>query len=159
MEKAATTASILEVVVTGAKIPYLGMQKLKLETIKTTQAKEIASLKKRVKKLERKRKSKNSKDEFIQDCAIVDEVSTGDAVNTAGTEVNTASELVTTTGVSVSTVEPITTASVNITTAGVSVSTAKPITTASVIITTAEPITPPTTTTTTVFEDKDLTIA
>ncbi|GKB65293.1 hypothetical protein Tco_0921479 [Tanacetum coccineum] len=167
----------------GAKIPYWGMQKLKtslrsaykqsmttlqkltllevldLETTKTAQAKEIASLKKRVKKLERKRKSK-TRDEFIQDgfdadmdevfkdvegdaeqviSTVADEVSTGDAVNSAtGTEVNTASAPVTTAGVSVSTAEPITTASVN--------------------ITTAEPITPPTTTTT-VFEDEDLTIA
>ncbi|GJW23484.1 hypothetical protein Tco_0034106 [Tanacetum coccineum] len=69
--------------------------------------------------------------------AAVDEVPTGDAVNTDGTEVNTASALVTTVGVSISTVEPITTASVN--------------------ITTVEPITPPTTTT--IFEDEDLTIA
>ncbi|GJS93468.1 hypothetical protein Tco_0800436 [Tanacetum coccineum] len=59
-------------------------------------------------------------------------------VNTAGTEVYTASAPVTTAGVSISTAEPITTASVN--------------------ITTAEPITPPTTITT-IFEDEDLTIA
>ncbi|GJY41291.1 hypothetical protein Tco_0428561 [Tanacetum coccineum] len=169
---------------------------LDLETTKTAQAKEIASLKKRVKKLERKRKSKTpgmnlfkigtssrrslgeedaskqgrnlkqgkqssifeesdfddegfdaDMDEVFKDVegdaeqvisAAADEVSTGDAVNTAGTEVNTASASVTTAGVSVSTAEPITTASVN--------------------ITTAEPITPPTTTTT-VFEDEDLTIA
>ncbi|GKA35254.1 hypothetical protein Tco_0721745, partial [Tanacetum coccineum] len=45
-----------------------------------------------------------------------------------------------------------------ITTAGISVSTAEPITTSIVNITTAEPTTPPTTTTT-VFKDKDLTIA
>ncbi|GKD81268.1 hypothetical protein Tco_1348107 [Tanacetum coccineum] len=169
---------------------------LDLETTKTAQAKEIASLKKRVKKLERKRKSKTpgmnlfkigtsrrrslgeedaskqgrnlkqgkqssifeesdfddegfdaDMDEVFKDVegdaeqvisAAADEVPTGDAVNTAGTEVNTASAPVTTAGVSVSTAEPITTASVN--------------------ITTAEPITPPTTTTT-VFEDEDLTIA
>ncbi|GJS56950.1 hypothetical protein Tco_0651734 [Tanacetum coccineum] len=169
---------------------------LDLETTKTAQAKEIASLKKRVKKLERKRKSKTpgmnlfkigtsrrrslgeedaskqgrnlkqgkqssifeesdfddegfdaDMDEVFKDVegdaeqvisAAADEVPTGDAVNTAGTEVNTASAPVTTAGVSVSTAEPITTASVN--------------------ITTAEPITPPTTTTT-IFEDEDLTIA
>ncbi|GJY87888.1 hypothetical protein Tco_0502516 [Tanacetum coccineum] len=40
-----------------------------------------------------------------------DELPTGDAVNTAGTKVNTASALVTTVGISVSTTEPITTAS------------------------------------------------
>ncbi|GJT25225.1 hypothetical protein Tco_0895162 [Tanacetum coccineum] len=69
--------------------------------------------------------------------AAADEVPTGDVVNTAGTEVNTASAQVTTASASVSIVEPITTASVN--------------------ITTAKLITPPTTTT--VFEDEDLTIA
>ncbi|GKA75158.1 retrovirus-related pol polyprotein from transposon TNT 1-94 [Tanacetum coccineum] len=58
-------------------------------------------------------------------------------INTVGTEVNNASASVTTAGVSVSTAEPITTVNVN--------------------ITTAELITPPTTTT--VFEDEDLTIA
>ncbi|GJU61247.1 hypothetical protein Tco_1243082 [Tanacetum coccineum] len=137
-----------------------------LETTKTAQAKEISSLKKRVKNLERKRKSKTlgmnlfkiesdfddegfdvDMDEVFKDVegdaeqvisAAVDEVSTGDAVNTAGTEVYTASAPVTTAGVSVSTAEPITTASVN--------------------INTAEPITPPTTITT-IFEDEDLTIA
>ncbi|GJY56714.1 hypothetical protein Tco_0455829 [Tanacetum coccineum] len=169
---------------------------LDLETTKTAQAKEIASLKKRVKKLERKRKSKTpgmnlfkigtsrrrslgeedaskqgrnlkqgkqssifeesdfddegfdaDMDEVFKDVkgdaeqvisAAADEVPTGDAINTDGTKVNTASAPVTT--------------------AGVSVSTAKPITTASVNITTAEPITPPTTTTT-IFEDEDLIIA
>ncbi|GJX52590.1 hypothetical protein Tco_0280959, partial [Tanacetum coccineum] len=70
--------------------------------------------------------------------AVADEVSTSDAVNTAGTKVNTASAPITTAGISVSTAEPITTSIVN--------------------ITTAEPTTPPTTTTT-VFKDKDLTIA
>ncbi|GJS82983.1 hypothetical protein Tco_0749524 [Tanacetum coccineum] len=135
---------------------------LDLETTKTAQAKEIASLKKRVKKLERKRKSKTPgmdlfkivMDEAIErvyeadkdvegdaeqviSAAAVD-VSTGDAVTTASVEVNTASAPSTTVGVSVSTAEPITTASVN--------------------ITTAEPSTP-LTTTTTVIEDEDLTIA
>ncbi|GJT50290.1 hypothetical protein Tco_0976447, partial [Tanacetum coccineum] len=69
--------------------------------------------------------------------AAANEVPTGDAVNIVGTEVNTASAPVTTTGVSVSTAKPINTASIN--------------------ITTAEPITP--LTTTTVFEDEDLIIA
>nr|GEU31903.1 putative reverse transcriptase, RNA-dependent DNA polymerase [Tanacetum cinerariifolium] len=58
--------------------------------------------------------------------AAEDEVSIGDAFNTAATEVNTASASVTTAGISVSTVEPNT---------------------------------PPSTTTTTVIEDEDLTIA
>ncbi|GKB53273.1 hypothetical protein Tco_0904026, partial [Tanacetum coccineum] len=91
---------------------------LDLETTKAAQAKEIASLKKRVKKLERKK-------EVISVAA--DEVPTGDTVNTVDMEVNTASAPVTTAGVSVSTTEPITTASIN--------------------ITAAEPITPPPTTT------------
>ncbi|GKA49022.1 hypothetical protein Tco_0741980 [Tanacetum coccineum] len=56
---------------------------LDLETTKTAQANEIASLKKRV------------------ISAAVDKVPTGDAVNTASTEVNTASTPVTTAGVSV----------------------------------------------------------
>ncbi|GKD74953.1 hypothetical protein Tco_1333235 [Tanacetum coccineum] len=115
---------------------------LNLETIKTAQAKEIASFKKRVKNLDRKRKSKTlgmnlfkiDMDEMFKDVegdakqvisAAADEVPTNDAGNTAGTEVNTTSAPVTTAGVSVST---------------------------------AEPITPPTTTTT-VFKDEDLIIA
>ncbi|GKA69711.1 ribonuclease H-like domain-containing protein [Tanacetum coccineum] len=127
---------------------------LDLETTKTAQAKEIASLKKRVKKLERKRKSKTlgmslfkiDMDEVFKDVegdaeqvisAASNEVPTGDAVNIAGTKVNTASAPVTIAGVSVSTTEPITTTSVNITTAK---STTTP-------------------TTTTVFEDEDLIIA
>ncbi|GKD69478.1 hypothetical protein Tco_1323568 [Tanacetum coccineum] len=166
---------------------------LDLEKTKTAQAKD-ASLKKKVKKLERKRKSKNLRmnlfkigtfrrrslgeedvskqgrnlkqgkqssifeesnfddegfdaymDEVFKDVegdaeqvisAAVDEISTSDAVDTAGTKVNTASAPITTAGVSVSTAEPITTA-------GVSVST-------------AEPITPPITTT--IFEDDNLII-
>ncbi|GJS11185.1 putative ribonuclease H-like domain-containing protein [Tanacetum coccineum] len=101
---------------------------LNLETTKTAQAKEIASLKKRVKNLERKRKLKTpgmnlfkiDMDEVFKDIegdaeqvinAATNEVSTGDTVNTAGTEVNTANAPVTTVGVSVSTAEPITTAS------------------------------------------------
>ncbi|GKF18398.1 hypothetical protein Tco_0063316 [Tanacetum coccineum] len=115
---------------------------LDLETTKTNQAKYIASLKKRVKKFERKRKLKTpgmnlfkiDMDEVFKDVegdakqvisAVVDEVSTGDVVNTAGTEVNIVSAPVTTAGVSVSI---------------------------------AKPITPPPTTTT-IFEDEDLTIA
>ncbi|GKE58101.1 hypothetical protein Tco_1497286, partial [Tanacetum coccineum] len=76
MEKAATTASSLEAELDSSNINRTqsmatlnepshqgtgsgsGPRVLDLETTKTTQAKEIASLKKRVKKLERKRKSK-----------------------------------------------------------------------------------------------------
>ncbi|GKD45519.1 hypothetical protein Tco_1270164, partial [Tanacetum coccineum] len=168
---------------------------LDLETTKTAQAKEIASLKKRVKKLERKRKSKTPRmnlfkigtskrrslgeedaskqgrnlkqgkqrlifkeshfddegfdadmNEVFKDVegdaeqvisADAYEVTTGDAVNTAGIEVNTASAPVTIVGVSVTTAEPITTASE--------------------VVTAAKPSTP--TTTTTVIEDEDLIIA
>ncbi|GKE77609.1 hypothetical protein Tco_1543729, partial [Tanacetum coccineum] len=82
---------------------------LDLETTKTAQAKEIASLKKRVKKLEMKKEVKKfgyfddegfdadmdevfkyvegDADKVIS--AFADEVPTGDAVNTDGTEVNT----------------------------------------------------------------------
>ncbi|GJT94902.1 hypothetical protein Tco_1090420 [Tanacetum coccineum] len=138
---------------------------LDLETTKTAQANEIASLKKRVKKLEKKRKSKTpgmnlfkidtssrgslgsdfdeefdaNMDEAIEQVYDdnKDTVDEGEVqVPTADMEVNTASAPVTTVGVSVSPTEPITTVSVN--------------------ITTAEPTTP---LTTTVFEDEDLTIA
>ncbi|GKA25292.1 hypothetical protein Tco_0711401 [Tanacetum coccineum] len=136
-----------------------------METTKTTQAKEIANLQKRVKKLERKRKSrtpwmnlfKGKQKSFFEDSdfdeefdadmdemfkyikgdaeqvisAVVDEVPTSDAVNTAGTKANTASAPVTTVGVSVST--------------------------AGENITTVEPSTP--LTTTNIPDEEDLTIA
>nr|GEY25265.1 hypothetical protein [Tanacetum cinerariifolium] len=60
------------------------------------------------------------------------------------TKINTASTSITTANINITTTEPVTTVSAPITTAGVSVST-------------AEPSTPPTTTT--VIEDEDLTIA
>ncbi|GJU58768.1 uncharacterized mitochondrial protein-like protein [Tanacetum coccineum] len=132
----------------------LSARVLDLETTKTAHAKKIVNLKKRVKKLKRKRKSRTSgmnlfkievfeesnfddedfdadMDEVFKDVegdaeqvisAAADEVSTGDAVNTAGTE-------------------PVTTASASV---------------VSVSVTTVEPSTPPTTT---IFEDEDLTIA
>ncbi|GJS84560.1 putative ribonuclease H-like domain-containing protein [Tanacetum coccineum] len=138
---------------------------LDLETTKTAQAKEIASLKKRVKELERKRKSKTpgmnlfnigtsrrrslgEEDESKQGRnlkqgkhSLIFEDRDFDeefGVPTVDMEVNTASAPVTTTGVSVSIAKPITIVSVN--------------------ITTAEPNTPPPPTTT-VIEDEDLTIA
>ncbi|GJS81909.1 hypothetical protein Tco_0748450 [Tanacetum coccineum] len=114
---------------------------LDLEKAKTAQAKKIDSLKKRVKKLEKRRRSRTlgmnlfkigtsrirslgfdaDMDEVFKYVkgdakqvisAVADEVPTGNAVNTAGTEVNTASAPVTTTGVSVSTVDPVTTVGV-----------------------------------------------
>ncbi|GKE16001.1 hypothetical protein Tco_1423578 [Tanacetum coccineum] len=168
---------------------------LDLKTTNTAQAKEIANLKKRVNKLEKRKRSRTLRmnlfkigtsrkrslgeedaskhgrnlkqgkqrsifeerdfddkgfdaymDEVFKDVKgdakqlinyVAEEVSTGDAVNTAGAEVNTASAPVTTAGVYVTPAEPITTVSIN--------------------ITIAKPITP--LTTTIVFEDKDLTIA
>ncbi|GJR12706.1 putative ribonuclease H-like domain-containing protein [Tanacetum coccineum] len=173
---------------------------LDLETTKTAQAKEIASLKKRVKKLERKRKSKttgmnlfkigtsrrrslgeedaskqernlkqssifkesdfNEEFDANMDKAIeqvydanTDTVEEGEfQVPTTNMEVNTASTSVTAASIN------ITTVSAPVTTVGISVNPAEPITTASKVVTTAEPSTPPTTTTT-IFEDEDLTIA
>ncbi|GJV02629.1 hypothetical protein Tco_1336198 [Tanacetum coccineum] len=113
---------------------------LALETSKTAQDFVINKLKKKVKRLEKnqmERKSFKTKPMFDDSDfgeLDVDEAMKnvkGDTVNVGGT-VNTA-----TTGVSA--------ASASVTTAGVSIST-------------AEPITPPTTTTS-VFEDEDLTIA
>nr|GEU54769.1 ribonuclease H-like domain-containing protein [Tanacetum cinerariifolium] len=58
LERAATTATSLDaVVVPGAKKPW-GILLLRLETTKTTKALEIDSLKRRVKKLERTKRSK-----------------------------------------------------------------------------------------------------
>ncbi|GJU16910.1 putative ribonuclease H-like domain-containing protein [Tanacetum coccineum] len=58
VERAATTASSLETNLEELRLYTTMLMVLDLETTKTAQAKEIASLKKRVKKLERKRKSK-----------------------------------------------------------------------------------------------------
>ncbi|GKA85245.1 putative ribonuclease H-like domain-containing protein [Tanacetum coccineum] len=98
---------------------------LNFETTKTAQAKEIANLKKRVNKLEKRKRSRTpgmnlfkiDMDEVFKDVegdaeqvinAAADEVPTDDAINTAGTEVNTANAPVTTAGVSISTAEPVT---------------------------------------------------
>ncbi|GKE45674.1 hypothetical protein Tco_1472958, partial [Tanacetum coccineum] len=156
----------------------LSKRVLALENIKTTQDLEITNLNKRLKKLEKKKKSrtlqlkrrlfkfmiessakkslgdqedasKQGKNEIDQDEWISwfqEDAKTqrrcGVSVTTASS--NTASTSITTASINITTVEPVTTASVPITTAGVSVST-------------VEPSTPPTTTT--IIEDKDLTIA
>ncbi|GJZ79348.1 hypothetical protein Tco_0644185 [Tanacetum coccineum] len=115
-----------------------------LENVKDAQALEIKQLKKRVKKLEKRKKSrtpqlkrrlfkvriKSSAEKSLED----EETQGRYGISIAG----------------VTTAEPVTTASAPITTAGVSVSTAEPCT--------AEPSTPPPTTIT-VIEDDDLTIA
>ncbi|GJY24092.1 hypothetical protein Tco_0397750 [Tanacetum coccineum] len=182
MERAATTAFGLEVEQDSGSGPRVNTLKsredrlklkelmdlytklsdrvLDLETTKIAQAKKIANLIKRVKNLERKRKSRPPRmnlfkidrdfdeefdanmDEAIEQVydANKDTVEEGEVqVPTANMEVNTASASVTTVGVFVSTTEPITTVIVN--------------------ITIVEPSTPSTTTTTTVIEDEDLTIA
>ncbi|GJR13355.1 hypothetical protein Tco_0796007 [Tanacetum coccineum] len=108
---------------------------LDLETTKTAQAKEIASLKKRVKKLERKRKSKTPGMNLFKIGSDFDEEFDAN-MDEAIEQVYDANK---------DTVEKE------------KFSTTGPITTASVNITAAEPTTPPTITT--VFEDEDLTIA
>ncbi|GJY04539.1 hypothetical protein Tco_0370479 [Tanacetum coccineum] len=102
---------------------------LDLETTKTAQAKEIASLKKRVKSYKAIEQVYDANKDTVEEGEV--------QVPTANMEVNTASAPVTTAGVSVSTTNPITNVSVN--------------------ITTAETSTPPTTPTI-VIEDEDLTI-
>ncbi|GJW27702.1 retrovirus-related pol polyprotein from transposon TNT 1-94 [Tanacetum coccineum] len=178
MERAATTASSLEARAGLWKLKELmdlytklSDRVLDLETTKTAQAKEIASLKKRVKKLERKRKSNTPRMNLFKIGSSIFEESDFDdegfdadmdevfkdvkrdaeqVISDAADKVSTA-DTVNTVGTKVNT------ASAPVTIAGVSVSTAKPITTASVNITTAEPITH-LTTTRTIFEDEDLII-
>ncbi|GKA95755.1 hypothetical protein Tco_0817850 [Tanacetum coccineum] len=123
---------------------------LALENIKTAQDLKITNLKKRVKKLERKKKSRTLqlKRRLFK---VRIESSTEKSLEDAKTqgryghdiEINIASTSITTVSINITTAEPVTTASVPITTAGVSVST-------------AEPSTPPTIT---LIEDEDLTIA
>ncbi|GKE71910.1 hypothetical protein Tco_1529982, partial [Tanacetum coccineum] len=112
---------------------------LALENIKTAQDLEITHLKKRVKKLERKKKSRNPqlKRRLFK---VRTESSADKRLEDAKTQGRYGH------GISITTVEPVTTVSAPITTAGVPVST-------------AEPSTLTTTTTTTFIEDEDLTIA
>ncbi|GKD91647.1 hypothetical protein Tco_1367154 [Tanacetum coccineum] len=108
---------------------------LALENIKTAQDLEITNLKRRVKKLEMKKKSRNPqlkrrlfKGRYGHD-----------------TEINTASTSITTARISITTAEHVITSSA-------------PIATASVSVSTAEPSNPPTTTTN-FIKDEDLIIA
>ncbi|GJW85361.1 hypothetical protein Tco_0158506 [Tanacetum coccineum] len=121
---------------------------LNLDTTKPLLKQGIASLKKRVKKLEKKRKSKTPRMNLFKIGTSSRRSLFEEDASKQGRNLKQ--------GKQSSIFEDINTASALVTTAGVSVSTAEPITTASVNITTAEPITPPTTT---VFEDEDLTIA
>ncbi|GJU73725.1 putative ribonuclease H-like domain-containing protein [Tanacetum coccineum] len=131
---------------------------LDLENVKDAQALEIKRLKKRAKSLLRKDlgdpkdASKQGRNEIDQDKGISwfqeDAETQGRYGHDIG--VNSASTLITTASINITTVEPVTTASAPVTTAGVSVSNAEPSTPP-----------PPTTTTTTITptEDEDLTIA
>ncbi|GJW07516.1 putative ribonuclease H-like domain-containing protein [Tanacetum coccineum] len=120
-----------------------------LENIKTAQDLEINNLKKRVKKLEKKKKSRTPqlKRRLFK---VRIESSAEKSLETQGryghdTKINTASTSITTASINITTIEPIITVSAPIATAGVPIST-------------VEPSTPPTTTTT-FIEDEDLTIA
>ncbi|GJU63780.1 putative ribonuclease H-like domain-containing protein [Tanacetum coccineum] len=109
-------------------------------------------LKKRVKKLESKKKSRTPQLKRRLFKVRIESSAEKKDLETQGryshdTGVNTASISITTASINITTVEPVTTASAPVTIAGVFVST-------------AEPSTPPiTTTTTTPIEDEDLTIA
>ncbi|GJX12534.1 hypothetical protein Tco_0204292, partial [Tanacetum coccineum] len=147
---------------------------LDLENVKDAQALEIKKLKKRVKKLEKKKKSrtpqlkrrlfkvriessaeqslgdqedKQGRNEINQDEGISWFQEDAETQGRYGhdTEINTASTSITTASINITTAKLVITASALIATAGVSVST-------------AEPSTPPTTTTT-FIEDEDLIIA
>ncbi|GJY03966.1 hypothetical protein Tco_0369906 [Tanacetum coccineum] len=119
---------------------------LDLETTKTAQAKEIANLKKRVKKMERKRKLRTpGKNLFKIDSGFDEEFDAN--MDEAIEQVYDANK---------DTVEE---GEVEVPTVDMEVNTASaPVTTAGVSVTTAEPSTPPTTTTT-IIEDEDLTIS
>ncbi|GJY80972.1 hypothetical protein Tco_0493723 [Tanacetum coccineum] len=151
---------------------------LDLETTKTAQAKKIANLKKRVKKLERKRKSrtpgmnlfkigtsrrsslgkkdaskqgrnlKQGEQSLIFKDSDFDEDLDNANMDEAIKQIFDANK------------DKVEEGEVQVPTADMEVNTASAsITTAGVSISTAKPTTPPTTTTTTVFEDEDLTIA
>ncbi|GJR31317.1 hypothetical protein Tco_1107549 [Tanacetum coccineum] len=140
MERAATTASSLEAeqdnVVPGAKIPYWGVQKLKLglKLFRDGKLKDCSRLgdpkaEKESQKIGKGTKGKNSMDEALQDCNfdVLDDAmenveggSTAEQITTAGDTLNTASINVSATGpLHVSTVGPS-----NVSAAGPSTSTA-----------------------------------
>ncbi|GKE35058.1 hypothetical protein Tco_1454380 [Tanacetum coccineum] len=148
---------------------------LALENIKTAQDLEITNLKKRVKKLEKKTKSRNPKLKRrlfkvrIESSAEKSLGAQEDASKQGRNEIDQDEgiswfqEDVETQGRYGHDIE-INTASTSITTASINITTVEPVTTASALITTAgvfvstaEPSTPPTTTI--LIEDEDLTIA
>ncbi|GKA39191.1 putative ribonuclease H-like domain-containing protein, partial [Tanacetum coccineum] len=160
---------------------------LDLETTKTAQVKEIVNLKKRVKKLERKRKSrttgmnlfkigtsrrslgeddaskqgrnlKQGKQSSIFEDSDFDEEFDANMEEAIEQVYDANKDTIKEGEVQVPTADmEVNTASAPVTTAGVSVSTAEPITTASEVVTNSEPSTPPTTTTT-VIEGRGVTM-
>nr|GEY49460.1 putative ribonuclease H-like domain-containing protein [Tanacetum cinerariifolium]GEY51059.1 putative ribonuclease H-like domain-containing protein [Tanacetum cinerariifolium]GEY55040.1 putative ribonuclease H-like domain-containing protein [Tanacetum cinerariifolium] len=94
---------------------------LALENNKTAQDLEITHLKKRVKRLEKKRKSRTPqlKRGLFKDAEIQGRYGHDTKINTSSTSITTAS-------INITTAEPVTTVSAPITTAGVSVSTVEP---------------------------------
>ncbi|GJV16932.1 hypothetical protein Tco_1362255 [Tanacetum coccineum] len=121
---------------------------LDLENVKDAQALEIKKLKKRVKKLESKKKSRTPQLKrrlFKVRIESSAEKSLGDQEDSSKQGRNEIDQDEGISYINITTVEPVTTTSALVTTAGVSVST-------------VEPSTPPITTTTPI-KDKDLTIA
>ncbi|GKD17936.1 hypothetical protein Tco_1207094, partial [Tanacetum coccineum] len=123
-----------------------------LENVKNAQALEIQKLKKRVKKLESKKKSRSLQFKRIlfKDMIESSAEKSLEDVETQGryghdTKINTASTSITIASINITTDEPVIIASAPIATIGVSVSTAEPST--------------PLPTTTTFIEDQDLIIA
>ncbi|GKE15571.1 hypothetical protein Tco_1423148 [Tanacetum coccineum] len=98
---------------------------LVLENIKTAQDLEITNLKKRVKKLEKNKKSRTP--QLKRRLFKFQEDAETQGRNGHLTEINTASTSITTTSINITTTEPVITASAPVATAGVSVSTVEPI--------------------------------
>ncbi|GJY74634.1 putative ribonuclease H-like domain-containing protein [Tanacetum coccineum] len=97
---------------------------LVLENIKTAQDLEINNLNKRVKKLEKNKKSRTP--QLKRRLFKFQEDAETQGRNGHLTEINTASTSITTTSINITTTEPVITASAPVATAGVSVSTVEP---------------------------------
>ncbi|GKB06638.1 hypothetical protein Tco_0834871 [Tanacetum coccineum] len=129
----------------------LSYRVLDLENVKDALALEIKKLKKRVKKLERNKKSRTPQLKrrlFKVRIESSAEKSLGDQEDASKQERNEIDQDEGISYINITTAKPITTASTPVATAGIYVSTAKPSTPP-----------PPTTATTTPFKDEDLTIA
>ncbi|GKD92406.1 hypothetical protein Tco_1372243 [Tanacetum coccineum] len=92
---------------------------LALENIKTAQALEITNLKKRVKRMEKKKKSRTSHLKIRLFRVMIESSAKKSLVNTASTSITTAS-------INITTAEPVTTINAPVTIVGISVSTAEP---------------------------------